>query len=89
MPSATWRDPNLGPFDVIYIAPPQYLGLWKKALLAVDARPELLADNGQAIVQIFPKEYEPDLVLANLVCYDDRQYGSTRLLFFELREDRM
>ena len=79
--------PKLDPFDVIYIAPPQYLGLWKKALLAVDARPELFADNGQAIVQIFPKEYEADLVLANLVCYDDRQYGSTRLLFFELRSD--
>ena len=80
--------PELGTFDVIYIAPPQYLGLWKKALLAVDARPELLADNGQAIVQIFPKEYEPDLVLANLVCYDDRQYGSTRLLFFEFRSEQ-
>ena len=76
--------PELHPFDVIYIAPPQYLGLWKKALLAVDARPELFADNGQAIVQIFPKEYEADLVLANLACHDDRQYGSTRLLFFYL-----
>ena len=79
----------MGAFDVIYIAPPQYWGLWKKALLAIDAWPEVLAENGQTIVQIFPKEYDPDLVLANLVCYDDRQYGSTRLLFFELREDRM
>jgi 16S rRNA (guanine(966)-N(2))-methyltransferase RsmD len=75
--------PDAGPFDVIYIAPPQYQGLWKKALLAVDARPEILSETGQAIVQIFPKEYDPDIVLANLVCYDDRQYGSTRLLFFE------
>jgi 16S rRNA (guanine(966)-N(2))-methyltransferase RsmD len=75
--------PEVGPFDVVYIAPPQYQGLWKKALLAVDARPEILSETGQAIVQIFPKEYDPDIVLANLVCYDDRQYGSTRLLFFE------
>lgn len=79
--------PELGTFDVIYIAPPQYLGLWKKALLAVNSRPEVLAENGQAIVQIFPKEYEPDLVLSNLVCSDDRQYGSTRLLFFEFRSE--
>lgn len=77
--------PDLEPFDVIYIAPPQYQGLWKKALLAVDTRPDLLHINGQAIVQVFHKEYEPGLVLANLACYDDRQYGSTRLLFFDLQ----
>lgn len=79
--------PELAPFDVIYIAPPQYQSLWKKALLAVDARPELLRENGQAIVQIFHKEYEPDLMLAHLVCSDDRQYGSTRLLFFEVQSN--
>jgi 16S rRNA (guanine(966)-N(2))-methyltransferase RsmD len=75
--------PDLQPFDVIYIAPPQYQGLWKKALLAVDARPELLSADGQAIVQIFHKEFDEELVLRNLVGYDDRQYGSTRLLFYD------
>lgn len=71
---------GLAPFDVIYIAPPQYQGLWLKALQQVDARPELLADDGLAIVQIFPKEWaEPALVHLRVV--DHRQYGSTALYF--------
>ena len=66
-------------FDVIYIAPPQYQGIWLRALRAVDARPELLA-GGQVIVQVFPKEWiEPDLV--HLALLDRRQYGSTALFF--------
>ena len=75
--------PDLPPFDIIYIAPPQYQGLWQKALQAIDARPELLSDLGQAIVQIHPKEDEPELSLTHLVRYDQRQYGSSRLLFYE------
>ena len=73
--------PDPGAFDVIYIAPPQYRGLWLQALQAVAARcPGLLADGGQAIVQVFPKEWsEPPLV--NLHLLDRRQYGSTALFF--------
>ncbi|MEX1248277.1 MAG: RsmD family RNA methyltransferase, partial [Anaerolineales bacterium] len=29
-------------FDYVFIAPPQYHGLWKQALLALDAKPEWL-----------------------------------------------
>lgn len=72
--------PALAPFDVIYLAPPQYQGLWLRALQQVDARPELLTADGLAIVQIFPKEWaEP--ALANLQVVDRRQYGSTALYF--------
>ena len=68
-------------FDVVYIAPPQYQELWLRALRAVDARPELLGDGGQVIVQVFPKEWsEPSL--ARLTLLDRRQYGSTALFFF-------
>lgn len=74
---------DLRPFDLIYVAPPQYQGLWKKALLAVDARPELLTERGQVVVQIFPKEDDPSLALSTLVRYDERQYGSTKLMFYE------
>lgn len=79
--------PDLEPFDVIYIAPPQYQGLWRKALLAVDARPELLTPTGQAVVQIHPKEDDPALPLVHLRRYDERQYGSTRLIFYGRAED--
>ncbi len=72
--------PNVASFDVIYIAPPQYQGLWLRALQAVDARPELLTEEGLVIVQIFPKEWtEP--ALAHLRVVDRRQYGSTALYF--------
>ncbi len=74
-----------GPFDIIYVAPPQYQGLWQQALQAIDRRPELLAEEGQVIVQIHPKEDEPALVLEHLERYDQRQYGSTRLIFFARR----
>jgi 16S rRNA (guanine(966)-N(2))-methyltransferase RsmD len=79
--------PDGSPFDVIYIAPPQYQQLWLRALLAVDARPALLADDGQVIVQVFPKEWrEPGL--AHLTLLDRRQYGSTALFFFRRRLDQ-
>jgi len=75
---------DLPSFDVIYIAPPQYQGLWLRALRAVDAQPKLLSANGEAIVQIFPKEWaEPDLMY--LTQFDRRQYGSTALHFFGRR----
>lgn len=73
--------PGLPAFDVIYIAPPQYRGLWLKALRSVDARPELLTADGLAIIQIFPKEWvEPELT--QLILCDRRRYGSTALYFF-------
>lgn len=81
--------PEIEPFDLIYIAPPQYKSLWQKALLAVDARPELLTARGQVVVQIFPKEDDPDLPLLHLRRYDERQYGSTRLIFYEPGESRL
>ena len=77
------RRADVGHFDLIYVAPPQYQELWQKALLLIDGRPELLTAEGQTVVQIHPKEDDPDLLLQNLVRYDERQYGSTRLIFFE------
>jgi 16S rRNA (guanine(966)-N(2))-methyltransferase RsmD len=74
------REPE--PFDLVYIAPPQYLGLWSKTLLALEEWPGWLARNGLVVVQIFPKEYEP-LSLARLYLSDRRKYGSTLLCFYE------
>ncbi len=72
--------PGLAPFDVIYIAPPQYQGLWLRALQSVDARPELLTGDGIAIVQVFPKEWSAP-ALSHLMLVDQRRYGSTELFF--------
>ncbi len=68
-------------FDLIYLAPPQYRQLWERALTLVDAHPRLLAPDGWVIVQIHPKEDRP-LALAALVRSDERNYGSTRLIFY-------
>lgn len=71
-------------FDFVYVAPPQHKALWAKALLALDVKP-LLSPDGQIIVQIHPKEYEP-LATRNLRLIDERRYGSTVLLFYALKE---
>lgn len=73
------------PFDLVYIAPPQYQGLWRKALLHVDARPELLTDYATVVVQIHPREEMP-VELSMLEEYDRRKYGSVLLLFYARAE---
>lgn len=74
------------PFDLIYVAPPQYQDLWQKALLLIDQRPALLTEDSEVIVQIHPKEEVP-LDLRSLVEYDRRKYGSVLLVFYTLQEE--
>jgi 16S rRNA (guanine966-N2)-methyltransferase len=74
------------PFDFIYIAPPQYKDMWRKALLQLDARPELMARYATIVVQIHPREREP-VELTYLEEYDHREYGSVLLVFYALAED--
>lgn len=69
------------PFHFIYVAPPQYQSLWRKALEQIDRRPEVLAQYGAVVVQIHPKE-EIALSLQHLQEYDRRKYGSVMLLFY-------
>ncbi len=76
------HQPPAAPYDIIYIAPPQYKKLWEKALTMIDRRPDLLTKDGIAIAQIHPKEFK-NLTLANLSLYDQRKYGSTLLCFYE------
>jgi 16S rRNA (guanine(966)-N(2))-methyltransferase RsmD len=79
-------------FDLIYVAPPQYEGLWADALRLIAERPELLrgrhedshepAEPGLVIAQIDPKEYEP-LDLGMIQETRQRRYGNTLLVFYE------
>lgn len=71
------------PFDLIYIAPPQYKQMWAKAIQMIDEQLEKwLLPDGAVIAQINPLEYEA-VNLQNLVLYDERRYGSTMLCFYE------
>lgn len=74
------------PFDLIYIAPPQYQDLWRMALRQIDERPELLTVDSEVIVQIHPKEDAP-VELNFLVEYDRRRYGSVLLIFYSGQGD--
>ena len=69
------------PFDLVYVAPPQYRDLWRKSLLQIDAQPEVLSEYGSVIVQIHPKEEAP-VELNYLQEYDRRRYGSVQLIFY-------
>ncbi len=75
------RTPPEG-FDVVYLAPPQYQGLWSRAVQAVDASQGVLNPDALVIAQLDPKEYEP-IALAHLQLADQRRYGSTLLCFYE------
>lgn len=69
-------------FDYIYIAPPQYKGLWALALNDLDANPGWIKEDTWVIVQIDPVEYTPQ-PLTHLVEFNQRKYGSTLLVFYE------
>ena len=79
------KKPPTGDFDFIYVAPPQYEGLWLDTLHALDQQP-WLAPDGEIIVQIFPKELKP-FELERYTIFEERQYGSTLLVFLARRED--
>ena len=79
--------PPQQPFDFIYVAPPQYQGLWWDVLIALDKNPQWHNANTKVISQIDPREFNSERVLQNLNLFDQRKYGSTLLLFYEFVED--
>lgn len=77
------RQPADRAFEYIFIAPPQYKGLWQQTIQSIDTRPDWITEDGWVIVQIDPLEYEK-LELKHLSEFDQRRYGSTLLIFYEL-----
>jgi 16S rRNA (guanine966-N2)-methyltransferase len=69
-------------FDYLYIAPPQYQGMWSRSLALLDVNSGWLSNEAEVIVQIHPREFE-NLKLNNLVELEHRKYGSTLLVFYE------
>lgn len=70
-------------FDFIYIAPPQYKGLWIEAIHYICERPSILSPEGFIVVQIDPKE-DQNIQTDVLSRTDERSYGKTKLIFFTL-----
>ncbi|GCE47666.1 16S rRNA (guanine(966)-N(2))-methyltransferase RsmD [Thermosporothrix hazakensis] len=71
------------PYDIIYVAPPQYQEMAARALALLDGSP-LVAPAGLVIVQIHPKERPGVAAVAcqQLELYDERRYGSSLLMFY-------
>jgi 16S rRNA (guanine966-N2)-methyltransferase len=81
------RGDRFEPFDVIFVAPPQYREMWKETLTIIDAQPErYLTAIGIVVVQLDPREVE-ELSLKELALYDERTYGNTVLQFYERADD--
>jgi 16S rRNA (guanine(966)-N(2))-methyltransferase RsmD len=77
------------PFDMIYVAPPQYKGIWIEVMKVIDKEPGRYItmggeESGSVAVQIDPKEYQ-ELPLNNLSLYDQRKYGRTMLCFYDVQ----
>jgi 16S rRNA (guanine966-N2)-methyltransferase len=70
------------PADLIFVAPPQWLGLWPRAVALLDSEPGWLADGALVIAQHDPAESTP-LDLARLHLSSERTYGRVRFSFFE------
>ena len=77
------------PYDIIYVAPPQYKGMAARALALLDGSP-LVPDTGLVIVQIHPKERAEiaAVPLTRLVLTGERRYGSTLLMFYEVSKEQ-
>ena len=68
-------------FDVIFVAPPQWRGLWPRAVTLLDAHPGWLADGGLVVAQHDPAE-STELNLRLLRPAGERSYGRVRFTFF-------
>lgn len=79
------RKGAVAPFDIVYLAPPQYRGLWTETLRALDTCQEILKPEGLIIAQMHPKEYQ-ELSLETLGLQERRRYGSTLLCFYSPKE---
>ncbi len=78
------RQGGTAPFDLIYIAPPQYKAIWQNIMALLDEAPAaFLQPDGLIVVQIDPKEYQ-ELPLERLQLTDRRRYGRTMLCFYEI-----
>ena len=73
-------------FDYVYVAPPQYKGMWLKAMEGLEKNPDWLVDDGWVVVQIDPREYEA-VELTHFAEFDRRKYGNTMLVFYERVEE--
>ena len=69
------------PYELIFVAPPQWHGLWQRAVGLLDSQPGWLADGAVVVAQHDPAE-STVLELDRLEATDERTYARVRFTFF-------
>ena len=69
------------PYELIFVAPPQWQGLWPRTVALLDSRPGWLAEDALVIAQHDPQE-STALDLGRLEVIDERTYARVRFTFF-------
>ena len=69
------------PYELIFVAPPQWQGLWPRTVALLDVRPGWLAKDALVIAQHDPQE-STALDLGRLEVTDERTYARVRFTFF-------
>ncbi len=80
------REPP-APFDVIFVAPPQWHGLLPRAVALLDREPGWLADGAVVVAQHDPAE-SAAADTEHLEAADERTYGRVRFTFFRAATSR-
>ena len=73
------------PFDLVFVGPPQWHGLWSRSLAALSGRPTLTAPEALVVVQLHAREDDPEAVFEGLERTDTRAYGKVTLAFYRRR----
>jgi 16S rRNA (guanine966-N2)-methyltransferase len=71
-------------YEVIFVAPPQWLGLWTRTVALLDREPGWLTAGALVVAQHDPAE-STRLDLTHLAASDERTYGRVRFTFFQPR----
>ena len=74
------------PYQFLYVAPPQYRGIWLETLAAFDENMEWQRPDSLIIVQIDPSEFDAERRFPNLEEIDQRIYGRTMLIFYQFTD---
>jgi 16S rRNA (guanine966-N2)-methyltransferase len=69
------------PYDIIFVAPPQWRGLWQKAIRALDVSGRWWHPHSWVIAQHDAHEDGP-IELRNLSRVDTRRYGGVQFVFY-------
>jgi 16S rRNA (guanine(966)-N(2))-methyltransferase RsmD len=69
------------PFDIVFVAPPQWHGLWTRTVQSIDRQPGWLAEDAVVVVQHDPDE-STEIPLKHLQVSSVRTYARVRFTFF-------